>query len=101
MYNKNKENGTFISYQKAYEIDGYRDLFIDDFGNQNIGQYYFDEILPSMRDYQQSENSSQLRAIYIDVVQAMAQIDDMDAKQAYDLFLNELFATMPNLKVVE
>lgn len=101
MYNKNKENGTFISYQKAYEIDGYRDLFIDDFGNQNIGQYYFDEILPSMRDYQQSENSSQLRAIYIDVVQAMAQIDDMDAKQAYDLFLSELFATMPNLKVVE
>lgn len=101
MYNKNKDNGTFISYRNAYEMDGYRDLFIDDFGNQNIGQLYFDQILPSMTDYQQNDNAAVIRAIYIDVVRAMAQIQTMDANLAYDMFMRQLMVAMPNLKVIE
>ena len=101
MYNKNKENGTFISYRKAYETAGYRDLILENFDNQNIGKLYFNQILPSMADYQQGENANVIRDVYLEVVRAMSQVKEMDASTAYQLFIQRLKDRLPKLEVIQ
>lgn len=100
MYNKNKENGTFISYKQAYAMEGYKDLYLDNFENQNIGKLYFNQILPSMDHYEQGENSSVVRSIYLEVVKAMSQMEDLDAFEAFDLFLSRIQEQLPQVEVV-
>lgn len=101
MYNKNKENGTFISYRNAYDMEGYKDLVLEDFDHQNIGRLYFNQILPSMADYVMGENSSIVRSIYLEVVRAMNQIEELDADEAYELFLDRIGEQLPQVEVMK
>ena len=54
-----------------------------------------------MADYEMGENSSIVRSIYLEVVRAMNQIEELDADEAYELFLDRIEEQLPQVEVMK
>ncbi|MFQ8584510.1 MAG: extracellular solute-binding protein, partial [Holdemania massiliensis] len=64
-YAKNHGTGTLISYSPAYSEEGYSDLIMEDFGGQNIGKMYLDQIFPEVQTRPAGENEALLKEVYL------------------------------------
>lgn len=97
-YAKNHGTGTLISYSPAYNEEGYSDLIMEDFGGQNIGKMYLDQIFPEVQTRPAGENEALLKEVYLQTVRAMIGMPEMNGEQAYALFLERLHQRLPDLQ---
>lgn len=96
-YNKNKQDGIFIAYKPAYAVPEYRDLYYKDFGDQNIGMVYFNQLLPNIHKYEKTKHTSSIKKIYLETLDAIMFYKDMDAEGAYQYFLNKIENELPEV----
>ena len=86
-YAKYKENGTYIAYKPAYEIDGYRNLVVECFDNQDIGEIFFETIIDEVDAIQRGENSEAIENIFMDIVLWMMDDPDLKVDDCYAMFI--------------
>ncbi|MEG1878833.1 MAG: extracellular solute-binding protein [Pseudoflavonifractor sp.] len=101
IYNKNKENGVFISYKPAYEMEGYKVLTYPDFGSQDIGQIYFDKLLPGVQARQAGEHDSVVQSAYRAAVARIVNEPTLTTGEVYAGFLQTIAQALPDVALGE
>lgn len=71
---------------------------MEDFGGQNIGKMYLDQIFPEVQTRPAGENEALLKEVYLQTVRAMIGMPEMNGEQAYALFLERLHQRLPDLQ---
>ena len=97
IYNKEKANGVFINYKPAYDQENYCNMYHMDFGNQNIGRFYFENILPSMNMRPLSQYDSRVKSAYLFVVNVIQNDREINAHEAYDLLIKLIQESIPDI----
>ena len=100
-YNKNKENGVLINYKPTYQHEEYQNMYHQDFGEQNIGRFYFENLLPSFKQYPISDYDTILKKVFFEVVNQMIYDENINCDQAFALFKKNIKNEIPLLIIKE
>ncbi|MEG2087568.1 MAG: ABC transporter substrate-binding protein [Angelakisella sp.] len=99
IFNKEKLNGVFIHYMPIYNDPSYMDLYHEDFGDVNVGNFYFKELFPAMKKREIGMYDQKINHFFKLVCQALVDSPQMTAAQARDIFIDRLLEEVPQLTV--
>lgn len=98
-YNKIKGKGVFINYKPAYEVDGYIDLYHENFGTENIGKACFDDLIIDSYQRQFSEYDIEVNEAFFKTIEGIIRDENLTAEKAYYYFISLLKESLPQIKI--
>lgn len=91
--------GWSVAYQKAYEDPEYKVMTNPSFGETNIGEKYFDEIMPNVITYPVNVYDSDIMGAYETALEVISKDDSVDSDGFLDVLTEELKLKNAELEV--
>jgi ABC-type sugar transport system, periplasmic component len=94
-----KEDGVFTHYKPAYEDKEFTNWTWRNFGDQNIGEKFFEDISPVTTDVPENVNDNYLDEVMNIIVQTLNKDEAFGVDQAMEKIVQELKAKNPDIVV--
>ncbi|MDO4439001.1 MAG: extracellular solute-binding protein [Eubacteriales bacterium] len=94
--NQLKKSGLVLAHMQTSDtID--KNFNIECFGEQNIGNVIFEDLVPNAKIYPTEEHATAILSAFEDTIAAIKYTDGMNANAAFEYFKEKLLEAIPNL----